>query len=110
MKRMVPTKSHKQMLDEWKNDPEFKVAFDELETEFALLREILLARKRSGLTQAEVADKMGTKPPAVTRLETALSDNRHSPTIATLKKYAQAVGCKLEIHLVPSKAVYRKTV
>jgi ribosome-binding protein aMBF1 (putative translation factor) len=77
---------------------------DELETEYALLREILLARQRSGLTQAEVAEKMGTKPPAVTRLETALSDCRHSPTIATLKKYAQAVGCKLEVHLVPTKA------
>jgi len=105
MKNTAPKKSHKQMVDEWQNDPEFKVAYDELETEFALLREVLLARKRSGLTQAEVAEKMGTKPPAVTRLETALSDNRHSPTIATLKKYAQAVGCKLEIHLVPSKAV-----
>jgi len=105
MKRTTPMKSHKQMLDEWHQDPEFKAAYDDLETEFALLREVLLARKRSGLTQAEVAEKMGTKPPAITRLETALSDNRHSPTIATLKKYAQAVGCKLEIHLVPSKAV-----
>lgn len=105
MKTVAPTKTHTQMIDDWHNDPEFKAAYAELDTEFVLLREVLLARKRSGLTQAEVAEKMGTKPPAVTRLETALSDNRHSPTIATLKKYAQAVGCKLEIHLVPSKAV-----
>lgn len=76
---------------------------DEPEPESMLLRELLLARQRSGLTQAEVAEKMGTKPPAVTRLETALSDQRHSPTIATLKKYAQAVGCKLEVHLIPAK-------
>jgi transcriptional regulator with XRE-family HTH domain len=73
------------------------------ETEYVLLRELLQARKRSGLTQAEVAKKMGTKAPAVTRLETALSDNRQSPTLATLKKYAQAVGCKLEVHLVFGK-------
>ena len=46
---------------------------------------------------------MGTKAPAVTRIETALSDNRQSPSIATLKKYAQAVGCKLEVPLVPVK-------
>ena len=105
MKRMAPTKTHKQMVDSWKQDPEFNTAYDELDTEFTLLREFLSARQRAGLTQAEVAEKMGTKPPAVTRLETALSGNRHSPTIATLKKYAQAVGCKLEIHLVPSKAV-----
>ena len=105
MNRTLPTKSHKQMVEEWKRDPEFNAAYDELETEFILLRELLLARQKTGLTQAEVAEKMGTKAPAVTRLETALSGNRHSPTIATLKKYAQAVNCKLEIHLVPSKAV-----
>lgn len=100
----APTKTHRQMVEEWKEEPEFKAAYDELEMEFTLLRELLLARQRAGLTQAEVAEKMGTKPPAVTRLETALSDNRHSPTISTLKKYAQAVGCKLEVHLVPRKA------
>lgn len=91
------------MIKSWKLEPEFKGAYDELETEFILLWEILLARKRAGLTQAEVAQKKGTKPPAVTRLETTLSDNRHSPTIATLKKYARAVGCKLEVQLVPTE-------
>jgi DNA-binding XRE family transcriptional regulator len=100
----APAKTHRQMVAEWKEDPEFKAAYDELEIEFTLLRELLLARQRAGLTQAEVAEKMGTKPPAVTRLETALSDNRHSPTISTLKKYAQAVSCKLEVHLVPCKS------
>jgi ribosome-binding protein aMBF1 (putative translation factor) len=104
MTRKAPTKTHRQMVDEWKREPEFKATYDELEMEFTLLRELLLARQKAGLTQAEVAEKMGTKPPAVTRLETALSDQRHSPTIATLKKYAQAVGCKLEVHLVPTKA------
>lgn len=91
------------MVDAWKQDPEFKKEYDDLEVEFALLRELLLARQRAGLTQADVAEKMGTKPPAVTRLETALSDRRHSPTIATLKKYAEAVGCRLEVHLIPTK-------
>lgn len=105
MSTKLPTKTHQQMVAEWKQDPEFVTAYDELETEFTLLRELLQARQRAGLTQADVAEKMGTKAPAITRLETALSDNRHSPSIATLKKYAQAVGCKLEVHLVPAKAV-----
>lgn len=104
MTTKAPTKTHRQMVEEWKQEPEFKAAYDELEMEFTLLRELLLARQRAGLTQAEVAEKMGTKPPAVTRLETALSDQKHSPTLATLKKYAQAVGCKLEVHLVQTKA------
>ncbi|OGU09418.1 MAG: hypothetical protein A2075_00420 [Geobacteraceae bacterium GWC2_58_44] len=105
MIRKPPSKPQHQMVEAWKPEPGFESAYDEPDTpEFVLLRELLLARQRSGLTQAEVAEKMGTKPPAVTRLETALSDQRHSPTIATLKKYAQAVGCKLEVHLVPSKS------
>lgn len=94
-------KSHRQMVEEWRKDPEFAAAYGELETEYTLLRELLEARRRTGLTQAEVAERMGTKAPAVTRLETALVDNRHSPSLATLKKYARAVGCKLEVHLVP---------
>jgi hypothetical protein len=44
MKTTTPTKSHKQMVDEWQKDPEFKAAYDELDTEFTLLREVLLAR------------------------------------------------------------------
>lgn len=52
------------MVEVWKQEPEFKAAYDELEMEYILLRELLLARQRAGLTQAEVAEKMGTKPPA----------------------------------------------
>ncbi len=103
MERRAPTKTHRQMLEAWKKDQEFKAVYHELEMEFVLLRELLAARKRAGLTQAGVAGKMGTRATAITRLETALSSNRHSPTIATLKKYARAVGCKLEVNLVPSK-------
>lgn len=98
------TKTHRQMVAEWKAQHDFKQAYDDLDTEFTLLRELIQARQRAGLAQAEIAEKMGTKAPAVTRLETSLSDNRHSPTLATLKKYTMAVGCKLEVHLVSGKA------
>jgi len=77
-----------------------KEAYDALEPEFTLLKELLRARQRSGLTQAEIAKRMGTKPPAVARLESTLTTGKHSPSIATLKKYAKAVGCRLEIRLV----------
>lgn len=100
---MKQAKTHTEMVAEWKAEPEFVKAYDELETEFVLLRELIQARQRAGLTQAQIAEKMGTKPPAVTRLETSLSGNRHSPTLSTLKKYASAVGCKLEVHLVSGK-------
>lgn len=103
MKPKVARVTHRQMVDRWKKDPAFAAAYADLEIEFALLRQLLLARQQAGLSQAEVAKKMGTKAPAVTRLETSLSESRHSPTIATLKKYATAVGCTLEVRLVRTK-------
>ena len=74
--------------------------FETLEPEFHLLREMLRARRDAGLSQADIAERMGTKPPAITRLESSLTSGRHSPSIATLKKYAEAVDCHLEIKLV----------
>ncbi|WAS56815.1 helix-turn-helix transcriptional regulator [Burkholderia ambifaria] len=56
-----------------------------------------LARVRLGLSQADVAERMGTKAPAVTRLERALATGQHSPSIDTLRKYAAACGKKLVI-------------
>lgn len=73
--------------------------------EFQLLNEMLHARKEAGLNQSEVADKMGTKQAAITRLESALSSGLHSPSLATLKKYASAVGCYLDIRFVHDKDV-----
>ena len=75
-------------------------AYEAIEPEFTLLKDLLRARKKAGLTQAEIAKLMGTKPPAVTRLESTLTTGKHSPSIATLKKYAKAVGCRLEIRLI----------
>jgi transcriptional regulator with XRE-family HTH domain len=80
--------------------PEVKTAYDALGPEFGVLRQMLQARQDAGLTQAQVAERMGTKPPAITRLESSLSTGKHSPSLATLRKYAAAVGCRLEVHLV----------
>lgn len=63
--------------------------------EGALLDALLKARHKAGLTQADVAAKMGTQAPAVARLERSLATGKHSPSIATLRKYADACGKKL---------------
>jgi DNA-binding XRE family transcriptional regulator len=76
----------------------FKEAYQELEEEYVLVRELLAARARAGLTQEEVAELMGTTKSAVSRLEAA---GKHAPSVTTLKKYAHAVGCQLEIKLMP---------
>jgi DNA-binding XRE family transcriptional regulator len=80
---------------------DFREAYENLEEEYALIREMLAARSRSGLTQEAVAERMGTTKSAVSRLEAA---GKHAPSLTTLKKYAQAVGCHLEIKLVPENS------
>ena len=63
--------------------------------EGALLDAMLKARWAAGLTQADVAARMGTQAPAVARLERALATGKHSPSIATVRKYLDACGRKL---------------
>ena len=76
---------------------DFREAYEDLDEEYTLIREMLAARSRAGLTQEAVAERMGTTKSAVSRLEGA---GKHAPSLNTLKKYAQAVGCHLEIKLV----------
>jgi predicted transcriptional regulator len=92
--------SHSELREKALGKKGVKAAYDAMEPEFALLHELLQARQKAGLSQAEIAEKMGTKAPAVTRLETSLTSGKHSPSISTLKKYAQALDCHLEIKLV----------
>lgn len=94
-------KTHDEMVADWMKDPEFKAEYDALDEEFTLFDSVLKARKRAGLTQAEIAARMGTKAPAVARIEAGGGSKRHSPSINTLRRYAEAVGCKLIIKLVP---------
>ena len=93
-------KSHDEMLKEWKQDPAFQREYDKLEAEFLLFDELLRARKEAGLTQSDVANRMGTKTSAIARLEAGGGSRKHSPSVTTLRKYAEAVGCRLEIRLV----------
>lgn len=82
----------------------FREAYDALETEYALAHEMLSARTRAGLTQEAVADRMGTTKSAVSRLEGA---GKHAPSMASLKRYADAVGCTLKIEFIPQPAKRR---
>jgi DNA-binding XRE family transcriptional regulator len=77
----------------------FARAYAESASEYELVRELLAARASAGLTQEQVAESMGTTKSAVSRLEAA---GKHSPSVSTLQKYARAVGCEVEIRLVPS--------
>jgi transcriptional regulator with XRE-family HTH domain len=90
--------THKQLRTKALGNAEVKAEYDKLGDEFALLNEFLKARASQGLTQAQVAEKIGTTQSAVARMESG--SGKHSPSLATLSRYAEALGCKLEIRLV----------
>lgn len=78
----------------------FTEAYDGLELEYRLANQLLKARARAGLTQDAVAERMGTTKSAISRLE---ASGKHTPSLATLQRYARAVGCDLQVKLVPQK-------
>jgi DNA-binding XRE family transcriptional regulator len=66
------------------SNPETRAAYESMNVEFSLLRQMLAVREQSGLSQAQVASWMGTKATAITRLEASLSSGKHSPSLITL--------------------------
>lgn len=76
----------------------FTEEYAALAVEYQVASQMLAARVRAGLTQDTVAERMGTTKSAISRLESA---GKHAPSLTTLKKYAQAVGCELQVRLVP---------
>lgn len=79
-------------------DPEVKAEYERLGPIFAVVGEMIEARRAAGLTQTEIANRMGTSQSVVARLENA----RHMPTFEMIARYAAAIGRRLDIHLVPS--------
>ena len=90
--------THKQLRTKALGNAEVKAEFEALSDEFALLDEFLRARAAQGLTQAKMTEKIGTTQSAVARMESG--SGKHSPSLATLSRYAEALGCKLEVRLV----------
>jgi DNA-binding XRE family transcriptional regulator len=78
----------------------FDAALTALDDEFAALAALLQARKDAGLTQADVAQRMGVSQPVLARIESSLGSRKHSPTLATLRAYAAACGKKLVINMI----------
>lgn len=76
-------------------NPKVKSEYDKLQPEFELINAIIEARKRTGLTQTQLAQKIGTKQSVISRLEIG----RANPTLEFLKKLAAALNSKLEIRI-----------
>ena len=81
----------------WERDAEFRKAHAELEEEFAIARMVIEARLRAGLTQKELAERMGTSQSAIARIE-----GGHRPGLKMLERIARATGSRLKISLEPA--------
>lgn len=93
-------RTHDQVVVKLMSRPGVRKEVDRIEREEGALLDLLLkARHDAGLTQAQVAERMGTQPPAIARLERSLATGKHSPSLATLRKYAEACGKALELKL-----------
>ena len=92
--------THDEVVSKLMRRPGVQREVERIEREEGGLLDLLLkARHDAGLTQAQVAQRMGTQPPAVARLERALATGKHSPSLATLRKYAEACGKELVLQL-----------
>src|SRR5471030_2061425 len=93
--------NHEEFMAKARTRPGFDEAYQASELEYALVEQMLKARTKAGLTQDNVADIMGTTKSAISLLE---AGRRHAPSVATLQKYAAAVGCELQIKMVRRKS------
>ncbi|OGA57916.1 MAG: transcriptional regulator [Betaproteobacteria bacterium RIFCSPLOWO2_12_FULL_67_28] len=93
-------RTHDQLVRTLLRRPGVRAEVERIEKEEAALLDALLkARQEAGLTQAQVAERMGTHAPAVARLERSLATGKHSPSIATLRRYVKACGKRLLLHV-----------
>jgi len=78
-----------------KTDPDFARGFDEGYRDFKIGVILRLAREEAGLTQEELADRVGTQKTAISRIENHAEDIK----LSTIQKVAKALGKSLEISL-----------
>lgn len=75
-----------------------KAEYDALEPMYALKREMIALRQKAGVTQAQMAELMGTRKSNISRLESLNSES--SPRLATIENYADALGYSIKVKFV----------
>jgi len=92
--------THDQLVKKLMRRPGVRAEVERIERdETVLLDALLKARQEACLTQSQIAELMGTQAPAVARLERSLATGKHSPSIATLRKYVKACGKSLVLRV-----------
>lgn len=95
MDKFEPVDFEESKKEAFRKDPELKKAYDALELEYSIITQVIQKRLEKGLTQKQLAEKIGTKQSAIARLEGGTTN----PSIAFLEKVARALGSKLQVSL-----------
>lgn len=85
--------------EQQKKDEEFRREYDALEPEFSIIKAILEARKASGMTQKDLADKTGIAQGDISKLENGSAN----PSLKTLQRLAAGMGMRLKVEFVPTR-------
>ena len=88
-------KTLKDIKRELLENPTAQAAYESQAAEFDMARELIAARSRAGLTQSDVAQRMGTTQSVVARLE----GGKRIPSMRTVQRYAQAVGARAVVRI-----------
>ena len=78
-------------------NPATQAAYEAQAPEFDMARELIAARSRAGLTQNDVAQRMGTTQSVIARLE----GGKCVPSMRTVQRYAQSVGGRAVVRIEP---------
>jgi DNA-binding XRE family transcriptional regulator len=101
-RRLVFMSDLQELKNELMQDPEFKKEYEALQPEMDITRAILDARIRAGMTQLELSEKSGISQADISRLE----KGTRNPSIALLKRLAEAMDSTLKIEFVPKKMLH----
>ena len=88
-------KNYKQLKTKLLKDKEIKKAYDKLGPEFGLIAILIKKRTERGLSQEELARKIGTKQSAISRLESG----NYNPSLAFLRKVTKALDTRLKVEI-----------
>ena len=95
---MAPIVDYEKWREQQMQDPEFLAELEKLEPGYQVAR----LRMKLGITQAQLAEMVGTKQPSIARLE----NGEGSPSLSFLEKVAKALGLEVKVHLVPKNAAH----
>ncbi len=97
---MAKLKDFKKIKMEWLKDSEVRQVYEAQKEEFQIAGEVIKARTKAKMTQAQLAHKIGTKTPAISRLE---SPGYGKASLTTLKKVAHVLGYDIQVKFIPKK-------